>query len=174
MDIDDIAFGMDVLDRVTPHDDLYDNITPDVFDHIVTIIAQKDNIIYMPTCVTVTPSEPEFIKLLNQALLARVNNIALTKVSDKVERDILVSKNRLIFRIAKSTLESLRKAKEKDASIDNSAYIDEKLKPVNIDEASKRYIKNQVLKNMALDRYLDGKEELLNELVKTFNITREG
>ena len=69
LNMQDIVFTIDVLDRVTPYDDVYDNFGKEIMNFISDVLASKEIYIYSPTKIVSSPLEPAFNASLNEYLL---------------------------------------------------------------------------------------------------------
>jgi hypothetical protein len=45
LDLQDFAVALDSLNRVTPYDNVYDNFSPEVYNYMAQVLADKENYI---------------------------------------------------------------------------------------------------------------------------------
>ena len=177
LDISDIAFAIDILDRVTPNDDIYDNFSPDIFDYLTKILSENENYTYMPSMIVGSPSESQFNEILNYSLLTAINNnMTATMNSDDKLEALMIKDNETIFDVSMMTLQSLRNQQNKGkiSSTQGRKFMVAILDKLNIKKSLREIITRQVLKNIALDEFLVQKEELLHEQLEFFGIKPEG
>lgn len=57
MTMEDLAFGISILEQVTPHQDIFMNFTQNVFEHMVEILLADENKVFIPISLTDTDYE---------------------------------------------------------------------------------------------------------------------
>lgn len=167
----DIAFGIDIMDRITPYDDIYDNFSQDVFSHIVQILAQKDLRAYMPSAITGSEKEPEFNEAVNNALLKAINDIDILRIEDEAKEAKTIANNGFISSMSIDILNALKRQKQKLDAIDDERFVEIIIKKLHIEPIEiASVVKNQIMRNLKLDSILVSRENILKEQLKAFNL----
>jgi hypothetical protein len=167
----DIAFGIDIMDRVTPYDDIYDNFSNEVFGHIIQILANSDVRFFLPSAITKSEKEPEFYDKLNGGLLEAINRSDIDRIEDETIEAQALKNNQRIYEVSLGMVGPVRKQIEKNKDMDADSFISMLLKKMNIPaQPVGDAIKTQILKNLRLDNVLKARENLLNEQTKFFNL----
>ena len=175
LDIDDIAFSIDVLDRVTPHDDIYDNFSPDIYDYLAQIVVGRDNYIFSPSVIVGSPTEGTFNNVLNYSVLHQMNQKLVQNVDDAKLEDQAIKNNEIIFDLSMMVLKSLGTQMERGRVKQGTEkrFVTLMLDNLNVKEELKALITRQILRNLALDDFLAIKENILLEQLKQYNVVPE-
>jgi hypothetical protein len=176
MDIDDIAFAIDVMDRVTPHDDIYDNFGPDIYDYLVKVLAENETYVYEPTVIVGSPTEQQFNQILNYSLLSSINDkmIASINPDDKLEEET-IKNNETIFDLSQMILKAFRNQQDrgKVGFTQVKKFIDLMLEKLSVKKDLRPIISKQIIKNASLDEFLTQMEVVLSEQLKFFSVEME-
>lgn len=154
--IQDIVFTIDVLDRVTKNDDIYDNFSAEVIDFIVTILSEKGMYLYSPTSIISSPLEPQFKEIINEFLLRKVKNkMTLLSNDELLDKDI-ENKCEYISDNANAVLNSLRRGVPKSILNENpnSEIVDLFIRKKMVKADMFKMVRKQVVINLALDKIL--------------------
>lgn len=173
LDIDDFVFAIDVLNRVTPFDDIYDNFSPEVLDYIARVLAQRNTRCYAPSHVAFSPLEPTFQEIVNDVLLKATNRITTTDTQDVKVEEAIIKNNTYIHDMSLSVIRAVRRALE-NKEVQAINVVDEMIKRINVPESLTLIVKKEVIKNLALDEVLKAKEDTLYLQLAKCNITVPG
>jgi RNAse (barnase) inhibitor barstar len=165
MTMEDLAFGLDMLEQVTPHDDIYDNFSDNVMDHMVDILVAEESKLYYPMSITGTKLEQDFVKELNVRLLDANNENDLLNINDNAIESKTIQENELIHNIGIDILKKLKQMKEQYKNIDDEQFVDVMVGKINmpIEVYLKELIKKQVLRNVEMDEFLSEQRTLLKQ-----------
>lgn len=177
LSIQDVAFTLDVLDRVTPYDDIYDNFSAEVMNYMCDVLVDKDMYIYYPTNIISSPLEPAFTQLLNEMLLAEIKSKMTLSSTDEELNESIRGKCEYIADNSLGILKSVRRvllSNPESQSVNKAELIDRVIDKKNISGEFKEIIKRQVLLNIALDEALAIYDSNLKTELKKYNILRPG
>lgn len=172
LNMQDIVFTIDVLDRVTPYDDVYDNFGKEIMNFISDVLAEKEIYIYSPTKIVSSPLEPAFNTSLNEYLLKAIKNKMTVDTTDTKLIEKIRSECEYIADNSIAILKSLRRTitPEQEEIINISDLIDVVMKKKKIDPNLSNIIKRQVMINVALDRILNRYENKLLQEISEYGI----
>jgi hypothetical protein len=104
-----IAFGLECFDIVTPDDDAYDDFSEDVFSYLVENLAAKKMKIFLPD-FNMKRSEinMEFYEVLNEFLLNKNEALATENTQDLKQRADLIQREDLLQKSLFATLELIK------------------------------------------------------------------
>lgn len=178
LNMQDIVFTIDVLDRVTPYDDVYDNFGKEIMNFISDVLASKEIYIYSPTKIVSSPLEPAFNASLNEYLLKAIKSKMSMFTTDEKLIEKIHSECEYIADNSMAILKSLRRtvSPEQEEIIDMNVLIDTVMRKKLINPRLSNIIKRQVLINVALDRILTKYENKLLDEINRYgiNIGMEG
>lgn len=175
--IQDIAYAIDVLDRVTPYDDIYDNFSDAVLNYICDVLSDQDMYVYNPTSIIGSEKEPIFNSLVNEKLLKAIKGkMTLSSNNKQIDEQVydncdFVADNALLI------LNSIRRHIKDNPDIDISTFQDGTLidtvmaKRKIIDNPLSNLVKKQVIRNLTLDTVLDIYDNGLQNQLQKFNIS---
>lgn len=173
--IQDIVFAIDVLDRVTPYDDIYDNFSKETLNYIATALADKEFYIYNPTNIVGSSLEPAFNETLNELLIRTIKSkMTLNSISGEMDEEVY-SKCEYVADNALGLLKSIRRLmneKVEANQIDRADLIDTVLAKKGLREDLVNIIRRQVILNLALDDVLSIYEDNLMNQIQQYNISR--
>jgi len=175
--IQDIAFTIDALDRVTPYDDIYDNFSREAVNYICDVLSDQEIYIYNPTSIVGSLTEPMFNQILNEALLKAIKG-KMTLSSDDAQLDEEInSKCEYIADNSMIILKSIRRYMADNPNMSanqmiNGDLIDVIISKKSIKQDLSAIIKRQVVLNMALDSALDFYNKTIQNQLSTYNIVR--
>lgn len=173
LDVDDFAFAIDVLDRVTPYDDIYDNFSPEVLDYIASTLAKKDSRCYAPSYIVGSPLEPKFQEVLNEILLRVTNKFTTDDTFDAVLEKQVIDRNGYIHDMSSSVIKAVRRALE-NKNTNPALVVSEMIKKIGVPEELTIMVKREVVKNLAVDEVLKLNENRLNEQLIKYNMANGG
>lgn len=169
LDIDDFVFAIDVLNRVTPHDDIYDNFSTEVIDYMCKVLAEKETRCYAPTHVAFSPLEPSFQEIVNDILLTATNRVTTDDIENESIEEDIKKKNSYIHDMSLSVTKAVRRALEnKDVNV--GGVIDEMISRIGVSEELRLMVKREVFKNLTLDEALKEKEDILFEQLNKYGL----
>jgi hypothetical protein len=160
LDLEDFVFGLDVLNRVTPYDNTYDNFSPEVYDYMVKILADKGNYIWGVN-VSGTSEEVQFITLLNYSLLSELNKRFTELISNSTKKNDIIRENELIFNTSLQLISMVQKQLLSDPKTNVGDFVRGILNSSFADKNVAEVIIRQVVKNIVLDAELDKREQML-------------
>lgn len=169
--LQDVAFAIDVLDRVTPYDDIYDNFSKEVMNYMADLLSAKEIYIYNPTKIVSSPLEPAFNINLNEKLLLAIKSKMTISSVDEVYNEKIRVDCEYIADNAMGILKSMRRIFDKNPNqeyaTDLDKIVDVVISKKGIRQDLSTIIKRQVLLNVALDKILTQYEQsLLSDLNK--------
>lgn len=170
--LNELAFGVEVLNRITPYDDIYDNFSDEVFEKMVKILLNAHHRLFAPSALTITPLLNSFITLLNLSLLNAYNLRDIKDVNSQTEINKIRKNNEYIFNSAYEALNTLRELLISHPEIqkhDINLLIDKILDEQNISK-NRDLIAKQVLDNYFADKFLIQQDQLLKEQLKQLDI----
>lgn len=173
LDVDDFAFAIDILDRVTPYDDIYDNFSPEVLDYISSALAKKDSRCYLPSYIVGSPLEPKFQEALNNSLLKITNKFTTRDIFDSKAEQQIIEKNGYIHDMSTSIVKAVRRALE-DKDVSPALIVAQMVKRVGVPEDLVLMVKREVVKNLATDEVLKLNENKLNAQLIQYNMASGG
>lgn len=169
----DIVFAIDVLDRITPFDDIYDNFSKEVINYIADVLSENKIYVYLPTNIIGSPLEPAFNELVNESLTRYfIGKMTLatsdTNMDEQIKLDCeYIADNALIM------LKAIRKIiTEENPNI--SGIIDGLLEKKEIKERFRLMIKQQIVYNLSCDTILRLYENTLQKQVEALNLVSGG
>lgn len=174
INVQDIVFAIDVLDRVTPYDDIYDNFSLEVFNYIADVLSDRELYIYSPTNIIMSELEPVFAERLNSALIKAIKEkMSAFSQSPLIDEEIH-SKCDLIADSSYLALKNVRRIiEEKGITIgDRMDVVNRVVFSMGISENISEIVKNQIIKNLALDDMLFIFEEQLQMQLKLYGIAK--
>ena len=173
LDVDDFAFAIDILDRVTPYDDIYDNFSAEVLDYIASTLAKKDSRCYVPSYILGSPLEPKFQELLNESLLRITNKFTTRDTFDTDLEKQITERNGYIHDMSISVIKAVRRALE-NKEVNPALVVSEMAKKIGVPEDLILMVKKEVVKNLAVDEALKLNENRLNEQLVKYNMANGG
>ncbi|MGL5715929.1 MAG: hypothetical protein ACRCX2_23135 [Paraclostridium sp.] len=174
LNIDNIIYAIDVLDRVTPLDDIYDNFSPEVLSYICKVLSSNDIYIYNPSSIMSSPTEPAFNEMINEFLLRSMKR-KMTKHADKLsERKRIEDKVEYIANTSESILKSIRRNLDSIDSSGLSKTIDLFVSKAGVKKDLSRMVKDQVMINLLVDTSLEDANNKLSVQIKSYNVTPGG
>lgn len=173
LDVEDFAFAIDILDRVTPLDDIYDNFSPEVLDYIASTLARKGSKSYIPSYIVGSPLEPKFQEVLNEVLLKTTNKFTTSDVIDTTLETQISEKNGYIHDMSISVTKAVRRALE-NKDVDIAVIVSEMIKRIGVPNDLVVMVKREVVKNLAVDEVLKTQEDNLRNQLEKYNITGGG
>lgn len=175
INIQDIVFAIDILDRVTPYDDIYDNFSKETLNYMATVLANKEFYVYSPTNIIGSDLEPAFNETLNELLVRTIKNkMTLNSISKEMDEDIY-SKCEYIADNSLGLLKSVRRIMNENAEasqINKGDLVDSILSKKGLREDLVSIIRRQVILNLSLDDVLTTYENTLMAQLEQYNITR--
>lgn len=173
--IQDIVFTVDILDRVTPYDDIYDNFSKETLTYIATVLAGKELYVYSPSNIIGSDLEPAFSETLNELLIRTIkNNMTLNSISKEMDENIHI-KCEYIADNSLGLLKSIRRMtneNETASQINIGDLVDSVIAKKGIKSELSTMIKRQVILNLALDDVLSIYEDTLMSQLEQYNISR--
>lgn len=160
LDVDDFVFAIDVLNRVTPHDDIYDNFSTEVIDYMCKVLAEKETRCYAPTNIAFSPLEPSFQDIVNDVLLNATNRVTTDDIEDEVVEEDIKNKNAYIHDMSLSVTKAVRRALE-NKEVNVGDVINAMMSRIGVSEELRLMVKREVVKNLSLDEVLKEKEDRL-------------
>lgn len=176
--IDDITFALDILDRVTPNDDIYDNFNPETIEFLANRMADKDMYVYSPSYIVSSPTEPAFLELLNEFLLIAIKRKMTKDTINPIEERQINNKCAIIADNSNMLIKSIRRTTDHIHEVNKNDLVTSVMK-----KSEQTYgdltniIKQQVLINLAIDDILAMNENALRQQLEIYNIgkpQREG
>ena len=173
--IQDIVFAIDVLDRVTPYDDIYDNFSKETLNYMATVLADKELYVYNPTNIVGSDLEPAFNETINELLIRTIKNkMTLNSISKEMDEEIY-SKCEYVADNSLGLLKSIRRLmneKAEVAQINMGDLVDSVIVKKGLREDLSTIIRRQVIINLALDDVLSTYENNLMSQLQQYNISR--
>lgn len=173
--VQDIVFSIDVLDRVTPYDDIYDNFSNEVLNYIADVLSEKEMYVYNVTNIVGSPMEPAFNEILNDHVLKAIKiKMCRGSLNDEVDNQVK-SNCEYVADNAQVILKSIRRYMLEHSEIENvnrGDLVDTIIKKRGIKEEFAYLVKTQVIMNLAIDDALAMYESTLHEQLSKFGITR--
>lgn len=164
LELKDFVFGLDILNRVTPYDNIYDNFSPEVYDYIVKALADKETYVWGVN-VTGTEEEFQFMTILNYSLLSELNSRFTALIDDPEQKNDIIKDNETIFDTSLLLIDMVNTQKKKNENINIKELINAYLLRTDIKKDLYEIITRQVMINVSLDNDLNLKEqELLKQL----------
>ena len=163
IDIEDIAFAINVLFDVTPHKDIYDNFSDNVLSHIVEILCRNEYRVFSPEQMIEAPLKNKFVGLINLSLLNAFDSVDTKGIDDHAHEASIIKENAIIAHATMHILEELRMFKAKYSAVDEDKFVDVKISKMQIplSDNDKNIIKIQVVSNAEMDDVLRDKKLLL-------------
>lgn len=172
----DLSFAIDVLDRITPFDDIYDNFSEDVVSYMCDVLSEQDLYCYSPTSIIGSPNEPTFNEILNKHLLKSIKGkMTIDSNGPGIDNEIF-EKCDFVFDNTLMLLNSIRRYLIENPNLDISKFnigdlIDSIIKKRGLSENQlKNIIRTQIIKNLALDNVLDLYNKGLQDQLQKYNI----
>lgn len=171
----DIIFTIDVLDRVTPYDDIYDNFSKETLNFIATVLAKKELYIYSPMNIIGSDLEPAFTETLNELLIRTIkNNMTMDSTSTEMNDEIYM-KCEYVADNSLGILKSVRRIlneNEQASEINTGDLVDSIIVKKGIRDDLSVIIRKQVIYSLALDEVLSIYENTLMNQLEQYNISR--
>lgn len=168
-----LAFCIDVLDRVTPKTDLYAELDSSIYDYIAGIMAKTECYYFDPTFIIGSPMEPVFKSILNFSATNVINADMLSESNGDlfVEKEVR-DNNEKIRDIVTAILPSVRTqfSVKKIPANELEGFVLNMCNKINVDKSIRNIVFNQVALNIAIDDYLIAKEDILKEQIMFFEI----
>lgn len=177
--IQDVVFTIDIMDRVTPFDDIYDNFSGEVLNYISDTLSQKELYLYAPTNIISSPMEPAFNELLNGKLL-EMNKLKLSNEADTDrEKSVVIERCDYVAKTSKIALDNIReflndreKSEQFVLKYGLSNVISHMVSKICNRESEKFIIENQVVTNIGLDSILSSHESRLEYQLDFYNLVK--
>lgn len=160
----EIMFAIQVMDDLTPGDNIFDNFSELVVKYIVDILAAQDYYtITVKDSVINSELEKNFFDILNSDLLAARQKLSKSEMTEESEESInkQEEKNSSIHRISKDILIKLRENNIYDGDAINN-FVNSLFNEGRLDENLINMIKKNIRKNLSIDIMLQKKQELLD------------
>lgn len=170
LSMDDIVYAIDVMDRVTPLDDIYDNFSSEVLTYICNILANNEIYCYNPSNIISSPTEPAFTELVNDSLIGIIKNKMSSSAVNQNEVAAVNDRIDYIFSMSLAMLNSIKRISLD--SLNKKTVIDGLMNKLNIREDCQRIINDQILINLSVDDILKLKNEALKTQLEVYNISR--
>jgi translation elongation factor EF-1beta len=174
MTMEDLAFGLLTLQQVTPHDDIFELFSQNVWNHMIDILLADENKIFYPVALIEDKegNGEKFIEKLNEILLDGANAQDTKNVNDMAIASKAIQENELICRIGLELLTKLRGMKTDYNTIDDEKFISVMLDKINIplEDRIKEIIKKHILKNIEMDIFLEGQQLRLKRQSNEFQL----
>lgn len=174
INVQDIVFAIDVLDRVTPYDDIYDNFSLEVFNYIADVLSDNEMYVYRPTNIIMSQLEPVFTERLNEILIKAIKDkMTVHSQSPLIDEDI----KRKCDIIADTSYIALRNVRrivaERGISLDDRLpIINQVISAAGVADDIANIVRKQVIKNMAIDDILFIYEENLQNQIQLYGMTK--
>lgn len=173
IDISDIIFTVDILDRVTPLDDIYDNFSPEVITFICNILAKSGIFVYYPTAIISSPLEPAFQDIINENLIKYLKRNYIKDLDNPVEENIINDKIEYISNISFTILKSVRRFMQSNRlDVNRDDLISNMMNKIGVREDLMEIVKEQAIINLAVDDVLLDRENMLKEQMDILGIKR--
>jgi hypothetical protein len=168
VDLGEIVFGLKIMQDLTPADDIYDNFSEAVFDYLADTLVKNNYRIAYPEFILNSDFETEFYRMLNDTMIDLWNTATVEDL--KGDRAAAIKKeNRYIASTIIKLVGTLR-----DAAKYNPDEIDKIVNQVNEKVHFEDHIKNivsiNVKDNIAVDVYLQYKDDLLTQQREMYNV----
>lgn len=170
----EIAFAIDIINRVTPNDNIYDNFSDYVHEYI-TDSCIKNNVFYFAPTIIDTKEELDFVNSINESILDVLDSIAESKEENSNEKNIATesaSKTRMLHFFMDKMSGKIKESKTIRDSID--VFIPAAMNKFDIPDTVKQYIKNQARTFADIEDFLDKKEEVLINQIVEFGLEKKG
>ena len=170
----EIAFAIDIINRVTPNDNIYDNFSDYVHEYI-TDSCIKNNVFYFAPTIIDTIEELDFVNSINESILDVLDSIAESKEENSDEKNIATesaSKTRMLHFFMDKMSGKIKESKTIRDSID--VFIPAAMNKFDIPDTVKQYIKNQARTFADIEDFLDKKEEVLINQIVEFGLEKKG
>jgi hypothetical protein len=158
LDLQDFAIALDALNRVTPYDNVYDNFSPEVYNYMAQVLADKENYIWGIN-ISGTDEEMSFITLMNYTVLDKLNKKFLAAAENDNQISDIIDKNERIFNLALQLLDMFN---EFVAGGDSGEIAMEKIRAVSSENVREKDVTEiaikQVAKAAVIDSLLGSKE----------------
>jgi len=110
MPLEDIAFGIECFDMLTPEIDTYEEFSEEVFSFLVTIMEKSDVKVFLPEISLRHSKDHEtFYTVLNEYLLNAQERRATDGITDLDIKSGIIQKEDLLQNAIKNTLDSVKK-----------------------------------------------------------------
>lgn len=175
INIQDIVFAIDVLDRVTPHDDIYDNFSKETLNYMANVLANKELYVYNPTNIIGSDLEPAFNETLNELLVRTIKNKMTVNSNSRELDEEIFAKCEYIADNSLGLLKSIRRMMNEKAEIsqiNKGDLVDTIIAKKGIREDLSTIIKRQVILNLALDDVLSTYENTLMTQLEQYGVSR--
>lgn len=173
LNLEDFVFGLDIINRVTPYDNIYDNFSPEVYDYMVKVLANRE--IYAWTVnVTGTEEENQFITMLNYSLLTELNKKFTALLTNEKEISDISKGNQFILEMTLELYPQVLAQSNQYPDSDVGIICRNILASNGISNEYAEIITRQIVRNVVLDRQLDVREENLKQVLAQLGLYREG
>lgn len=165
----DIAFGLDVLDTVTPFDNTYDNFSQETISHIISILVNNNCKLFLPSKVLNSQEKNHFYHELNKYLLDEFNRVEIQGLNNDELESQIIQENEIIQKTGLAILDQVRKYSSK-SGFEYESFVDALLEKLGVPEKLRSIISTQVFTNIVIDKYLSIKSDMLEEQKKLFGL----
>lgn len=168
----DLVFAIDVLDRITPFDDIYDNFSKEVINYMADVLSDNKIFVYCPTNILGSPLEPAFNEFLNENLSRKVIGKMTLATSDEAVDEQTKNDCEYVMDNSLIILKAIRKINISE-NVNISNVIDRLLDKKDIKQRFRLMIKQQITYNLACDTVLGLYENTLQKQVQELGLGGE-
>lgn len=155
----EIAFAIDVMNRVTPVDNIYDNFSEYVHEYIMDC-CMKSNVFYFSPTVVDSKEEEAFLKSINNSIIALLEEAPDSEIGNAKD---MALESAAKVRMLHFFMDSISKKVKENRNIRENvgSFIQTALQKFDIPDTTKEFIKNQASQFVSTEDILDTKEDIL-------------
>jgi hypothetical protein len=169
LDVVDIAFGLDVMDEITPKVDTFEHFSSDVINYIIDNLVDNHYRVFNPLSLfSDSESRREFYDHLNEYLLDGFNAKDIVSIEDTREQSESIRENEVIHHMSMNIILKVRSQISKE--FNQAEFIKSEI--ANIDESQniRDLISIQVVNGLLIDRMLIRSQLLLKKQLDSFGM----
>lgn len=168
LDVVDLAFGLEVMDAITPTVDTFEHFSSEVISYIIDNLLDNHYRIFNPISLfSDSESRQEFYKHVNEYLLDGFNSKDLVSIEDNREQSESIRENEVIHHMSMNIMLKVRSQMSKE--FNQSAFIKSQVEDIDESENIKDIINIQIVNGLLIDRMLIRNEILLKKQLQSIN-----
>ena len=169
----DLVFGLEVINAVTPYDNIYDNFSPAIYDYMVGVMVGNDDYVWAVT-VTGTNEERQFQALINYSVLDAMNRNAQRQAENTDQFNGIVAENETIVEVASGLSDKIKEISDNTDPDVVGQLADSVLEGLGLEVDVHAVIRKQIVHAVFIENLLVRKRQELAQLMMTFNLSGEG
>jgi len=167
---EEIMWTLQMMDSLTPGQDIFDNLSEDVEDYIIMcLVNQEYRTMLVKQSIINSEYERQFFETLNDDLLLEWNKMGCEKAISDAEVDAVTGTNESVIEVSKKVLQIIRQNSKIDFA-DVGYIVQQAGDKAGLTQIIINAVKKNVRLNLGVDMMIDMNDSELHEQTQLYNL----